>query len=59
MKLKGGSHPKWDKRWGNSSQEQVSSYMDVKKILSVPVQKLQFMDLRYEERISVEAWISC
>ncbi len=58
MNLKGNSSPKYwvggSKLWANASREQVSASMNVDQLLSDPVKKLQFMDLHYQEGISVE-----
>ena len=59
MNQKGSSTPKYwigseKTLWGEASREQVREAMDVEKLFGDPVKKMQFLDLHYQEGVSVE-----
>lgn len=60
MRLKGSSHQKTDPLarsnvWLNATREKTAVLMNVEKIVANHIQKLQFMDLRYEDGFDVES----
>ena len=58
MNIKGKSSPKYwvggDELWRNASRAQVMDAMSIDELLSDPVNKMQFLDLHYQDGYSVE-----
>ncbi|WP_193392331.1 N-acetylglucosaminidase, partial [Legionella shakespearei] len=59
-RLKGSSSSKYEmringrQRWVEASRDQIREHMNIEKLLADPVQKFQFLDLRYEAEFEVD-----